>query len=118
MPGILAIIVIAIAVAGGLAWRHHAKQREEATDQIERLTNAQAYKMRILRHLLVKKNKSDYKMKIMEVLRIEIELMLVCEEQLKKEKLVTTQPHTMTLTDFGVKFAKIYAEQESENPSP
>ena len=111
--GIGAIVLIAIIVAAGLAWWSYSKEKKKKDDKIEALTNAQAYKMRILRHLLAIRNKSDYKMKIMETLHMNIELMKVCEEQLKKEKLVTTpSPHVMTLTDFGKKFAQIYAEQE------
>ncbi len=111
IAGVMAVICIGIMVAGGLAWRSYIGEKKRTNEQIDRLTNAQAYKMRILRHLLSKKNKTDYKMKIMEVIHMEIEMMKICEDQLKKEKLVTTQPHTMTLTDFGIQFARIYAEQ-------
>jgi hypothetical protein len=114
IAGVMAVIVLAVVVTGVLAWRSYLKEKNEKESYIERLTNAQAYKMRTLRHLLPKKNKTDYKMKIMETLNIEIEMMKICEDQLKKEKLVTTEPHTMTLTDFGIQFARIYAEQEDQ----
>ena len=114
---VVVLVVLGVLVTIILAWRSHLKDKKNKDDQIERLSNAQAYKMRILRHLLSSRNKTDYKMSIMETLNIEIEMMKICEDQLKKEKLVTTQPHTMTLTDFGTQFGKIYAEQE-ENQSP
>jgi len=112
MIGIFAIVIIAIAVTGTIAWKKYSKEKNKAREEIDRLTNAQAYKMRILRLLMTKPKKSAYKMTIMETLSMNIELMKVCEEQLKKEKLVTCTPHVMTLTDFGKKFAQIYAEQE------
>lgn len=113
IAGVMAVICLGIIVAGGLAWHHYLKEKKETDQQIDRLTNAQSYKMRILRHLLNKRNKTDYKMEIMKTLHMEIKMMEICEGQLKKEKLVSTQPHTMTLTDFGIQFARIYAEQEA-----
>jgi len=111
IPGIGAVVLIGILVVAYLAYNNYTKERHETEKKIERLSNSHAYKMRILSHLLSKPKSSDYKMTIMETLNIGIEMMKICDDQLANEKLVTTAAHTLTLTDFGKKYAKIYAEE-------
>jgi len=112
IPGIMGLIIIGILVVGALAWYYRDKEKTETKRQIDRLSNSHSYKMRILCHLLGKKNSSDYKMSLMETLNIEIEMFKICVDQLTNEKLATAAAHTLTLTDFGKKYAKIYAEEE------
>lgn len=110
-----AIVFIAVCVSGGLAYRWHAGQKKTAQDEIERLRGAQATKMKILGTLMKIRNKSQYKMKLMEDLMIEIEMMKICVGQLKDEKLITESAHAITLTDFGKKYAQVYVDHEEEN---
>lgn len=111
IAGAMGVIVLAIAVAAYFAWRFRSKEKQAAAEKIERLEGAQATKMSILGALMVIRNKSQYKMKLMEDLSIDIEMMKVCVAQLKGEKLVTEQAHAITLTDFGKKYAQVYVEQ-------
>ncbi len=110
--GVLGVIVLAILVTGYFAISYYQKQKAEGIRNIERLEGAHIFKMRILRNLLHMKNKTNYKARLMEELSMEIEMLKVCVEQLKNEKLITEGPHNLTLTDFGKQFAQIYAKQD------
>ncbi len=109
---ILCIVIIGVAVAAFFAQRYIKKEQKEAREQIERLEGAYAFKTKILYALLQTNNNSQYKMTLMEDLSIEIEMMRICLEQLANEQLITEAPHSITLTPFGVQYAKIYSQQE------
>ena len=113
--GILLIIIIGVLVAMALAWNFHLNQKAKAREKIDRLEGAYIFRMKILGNLMKAKNKTNYKATLMEELSMEIEMLKLCVAQLKTEKLITEAPHTLTLTDFGKKYAKVYVEQDLKN---
>lgn len=110
--GIFLIIIVGVVVAAVLAYNYHVKEKKKAQDKIDRLGAAHIFKMKILSNLLNMRSKTAYKARLMEELSMEIEMLKVCVAQLKQEKLITEGPHVLTLTDFGKKYAQVYADEK------
>jgi hypothetical protein len=116
IAGVMGVVVLAILVAACLAWKDWSRNKRAIAERIERLEGAHIFKMKILGHLLKRRNRTDYRMRIVEELSMEIEMFKLCVKQLTEEKLIASgSPHTLTLTDFGKKFAQVYVEQKLED---
>jgi predicted transcriptional regulator len=110
---LFALLVVIVIVFGiYFVYQYHEGKKKEA--QIKTMDSVVKNKYKILTYLDNIKRKTEYKMKVMEALSIEIEPMKMCVKQLKEEKLITEDANSISLTDFGKNFAQVFVKGETK----